>query len=105
MSSTATAPATPTIVDAQINARGNQVNPQQQLEYIHRAAWKAGMLGAINLLAKVLAARFIVLVAVVGGIMLALPTLSSPDWFKVGILGVYCAGVVLPAVVLAALGR
>lgn len=63
------------------------------------------MLGAINLLSKVLAARAIVLVAVIGGIMLALPMLNQPDWSKVGTLAVYCVGVVLPAVVLAVMGR
>lgn len=91
-------PTTPT------SAPQQQIN-RQQLEYIHRASWKAGVIGALNVITKVLAVRFIVLVSVVGGIMLALPTLSQPDWFKIGILGVYCAGVVLPAVVLAALGR
>lgn len=74
-------------------------------EVMHRAAWKAGVLGAFNLVVKVLAARFIVLIAVVGGIMLAYPALDHPDWFRLGILSVYCVGVVLPAVVLAALGR
>jgi hypothetical protein len=72
---------------------------------VHRAVWKAGVMGAVNVLAKVLAARLIVLVAVTGGIALAYPALGSPDWFRVGILAVYCAGVVLPAVILAALGR
>lgn len=76
-----------------------------QQEYIHRAAWKAGMLGAVNVMAKVLAARLIVLVAIVGGIMLALPALSNPDWVRMAILGVYCLGVVFPAVALAAWGR
>ena len=76
-----------------------------QIEYIHRAAWKAGVLGTLNMAARILAARLIVLVAIVGGIALAYPALGQPDWFHVGILAVYCAGVVLPAVVLAALGR
>lgn len=76
-----------------------------QMEFIHRAAWKAGMLGSINVLVKVLAARAIVMIAVIGGIVLALPALNQPDWFRVGILAVYCVGVVFPAAVLAALGR
>ena len=79
-----------------------QISPQQA-EYIHRAAWKAGVLGALNMAARILAGRAIVMIAVVGGIFLAYPALSQPDWFRVGILGVYCLGVVLPAVVLAAL--
>lgn len=72
---------------------------------MHRAAWKAGVLGALNLVSRVLAARVIVLIAVLGGIMVTYPALHQPDWFRVVILAVYCAGVVLPAVVLAALGR
>lgn len=63
------------------------------------------MLGAINLLTRVLAARLIVLIAVVGGIILAQPLLTHPDWLGVGVLAVYCLGIVLPAVALAAWGR
>jgi len=74
-------------------------------EYIHRNAWKAGVLGALNMAALVLASRLIVLIAVAGGIVLAYPALDHPDWFRIGILAVYCAGVVLPAVWLAASGR
>jgi hypothetical protein len=70
-------------------------------EYIHRAAWKAGLIAAINVLALILAARAIVLIAVIGGIVLAYPALDHPDLFRVGILAVYCVGVILPSVVLA----
>jgi hypothetical protein len=79
--------------------------PSPQQEFVHRAAWRAGVLGAINVLARVLAARLIVLIAVIGGIVLAYPALGKPDWIMVVILGVYCAGVVAPAVILAALGK
>lgn len=63
------------------------------------------MLGALNVVSRVLAARLIVLIAVIGGIVLAYPALSQPDWFKIVMLGVYCVGIVLPSVVLAALAR
>lgn len=63
------------------------------------------MLGAINVLSRVLAARAIMLIAVVGGIMLTFPALSQPDWFRLGIIAVYCVGVVVPVAILAAMGR
>lgn len=81
-----------------------QLSPQQQ-EFVHRAAWRAGVLGTFNLLAKILSARLIALIAVLGGIILAYPALSHSDWYSIIILGVYCAGVVIPVVTLAALGR
>lgn len=59
------------------------------------------MLGALNIATAILSARLIVLVAVVGGISLSYPALNNPDWFRIGFLAVYCAGVVLPAVWLA----
>ena len=72
---------------------------------MHRTAWKAGVLGAVNVLTQLLAVRLIVLIAVVGWIVLSFPALTQPDWYRLGILSVYCVGVVFPAVLLAALGR
>jgi hypothetical protein len=74
-------------------------------EYVERQAWKAGMLGAINTLTKVLAVRFAVLNAAAGGFVLAIYALSSPDLYKLGIIALYGVLVVLPVVWLAASGR
>ena len=70
-------------------------------EYIHRAAWKAGVLGAINVLVLVTAVRIIVLVAVSGGIVLASIALGSPDPWRLGVLTIYALAVVVPVVWLA----
>ena len=46
---------------------------------MHRAAWKAGVMGALNLLAVVLAIRLVLLVAVVGALWLAKLALDVPQ--------------------------
>ena len=74
-------------------------------EYLHRAAWKAAMLGSLNVLVAVLAVRFIVLVAVAGGIALTWVGLAQPDTYKLGLLAIYASGVVIPVVWLSATGR
>lgn len=78
-------------------------NPQQA-EYVHRAAWKAGVLGAINVLIAVVAVRLVLLVAVIGALYLARLALDVPAPIQMPaliMLGVYCATVVLPLVWLA----
>jgi hypothetical protein len=70
-------------------------------EYVHRAAWKAGVLGAVNLLAIVLAVRLVLLVAVIGALWLAKLALDVPVTMQMPaliMLGVYCATVVIPMV-------
>jgi hypothetical protein len=74
-------------------------------EYVHRAAWKAGVLGAINVLMVVTAIRLIVLVAVGGAIALTVLALQQPDPLKLIALGIYCAVVIPACTVLAARGR
>jgi hypothetical protein len=75
--------------------------PNLQAEYVHRAAWKAGVLGAINVAVAVLAARLVVLVAVIGGIALTWLALAIPDPMRLGALGIYCVAVVIPCIWLA----
>jgi hypothetical protein len=77
--------------------------PFQEIQ--HRAAWKAGVLGSLNVLALVLGIRFIVLVAVVGGISLTWLALKQPDPYQLIALGTYCVAVVVPCVWLAARGH
>lgn len=67
-------------------------------EVEHRAAWKAGMLGAINVLAAVLAARWTAMMAVAGSILLSLEVMPQPDPYKLGLLGIYCLLVVGPCI-------
>ena len=84
-----------------IQAATSQTQPNIQQEYIHRAAWKAGVLGAINVLIQVVAVRVIVLVAVSGGIVLASIALGNPDPWRLGVLTIYSLAVVVPVVWLA----
>lgn len=65
---------------------------------MHRAAWKAAVMGALNVLVQVLAVRMILLVAVVGGIFLTWLALQAPDPYRLGALAIYCAAVVVPTV-------
>lgn len=73
-----------------------------QNEYIHRAAWKAGVLGTLNVISAVLAVRLILLVSVSGAVALAYLALHEPDPYRLGALAVYGVLVVLPLVWLAA---
>lgn len=76
-----------------------------QHEYVHRASWKAGVLGAVNVLTMILAARLLVLVAIGGAIGLTWELLGNPDPYRLIALGIYCCLVVVPSVVLATMGR
>jgi uncharacterized membrane protein len=70
-------------------------------EYVHRAAWKAGVMGALNLLAVVLAVRLILLVAVVGALILAWSVVKATDpvpYPSLIMLVVYGLLVVIPVV-------
>jgi hypothetical protein len=75
-----------------------------QAEYVHRAAWKAAVMGTLNVLIAVVAVRFVLLLAVVGAFVLAKLSLDVAEPVKTPaliMLGVYCATVVLPMVWLA----
>ena len=75
--------------------------PSREGEYQHRSAWKAGVMGALNLLAVVLAVRLVLLVAVVGALWLAklaLDVAAPVQMPALIMLGVYCVTVVLPMV-------
>ena len=88
-----------------VKAATTATPPKQiQAEYVHRAAWKAGMLGSLNVLFAVIAARFILLIAVGGALMLAWETLQFPPSLAMpalAMLGVYCVLVVVPMIWLA----
>jgi hypothetical protein len=70
-------------------------------EFVHRAAWKAGVLGALNVLVLLTAVRLTLLVSVCGGIALAYLALLNPDPYRLGVLGIYAISVVVPLIVLA----
>ena len=63
-----------------------------------RSAWRAGVMGALNVLTVVLAVRLTLLVSVCGASFLAWLALVEPDPYRLATLGVYCAVVVLPLI-------
>ena len=67
-------------------------------EYLHRAAWKAGVIGAFNTLAIILAIRLILLVAIVGAIALSVIAINAPDPYRLAALGIYSVVIVVPMV-------
>lgn len=58
-------------------------------------------MGALNVLALVLAIRMTVFASVVGGIILSAIALWAPDPYRVGTLAIYCMAVVAPCIWLA----
>jgi hypothetical protein len=75
--------------------------PSREGEFQHRSAWKAGVMGALNLLAVVLAIRLTLLVAVAGAIYLTIVAANAPDPYRLGAVGIYTLLVVGPMVWLA----
>ena len=67
-------------------------------EFVHRAAWKAGVLGAVNVPLAVIAIRFILLVAVAGAIALSLLASQSTEPWRWIPAAVYAVTVVAPIV-------
>jgi hypothetical protein len=67
-------------------------------ELVRRAAWQAGVLGALNAVSAVIAVRLILLVCVSGAIVLAYLALAQPDPYRLGALALYGLMVVLPMV-------
>ena len=74
---------------------------QARQEMVTRAAWRAGVLGAVNVLAIVLSVRLTALVAVAGGIALTAIALQSPDPYRIGAVTTYGLLVCLPTLWLA----
>ena len=58
----------------------------------------AGVMGALNVISVVLAFRLILLVAVCGAIALAYLSLTQPDPYRLGALGIYSVVIVVPMI-------
>jgi hypothetical protein len=71
-------------------------------EYIHRAAWKSGVMGALNVATAILAVRLTLLVAVGGAIACAYLVMREPDPYRLGALVAYALLVVGPLIWLTA---
>jgi hypothetical protein len=76
--------------------------PNIQAEYVHRRDWKAGVLGALNVLVLVTAIRITLLCAVLGAVILTFLGIQAPEPLRLGALAVYAALVVIPLIWLAA---
>jgi hypothetical protein len=74
------------------------IDPQ---ELVERAAWRAGVIGAVNVASMILAARLIVLISVLGGIVLTWTALADPNGYRLGALAIYSLCVVGSSVWLA----
>src|SRR5262245_59077088 len=72
--------------------------PEIQVELQHRAAWRAGVLGAFNVAATILAVRIILLLGIAGALALAWVAIRDVEPLRLGALGLYMVGVVLPLV-------
>ena len=68
-------------------------------------AYLKGAMGAINVLSQVLAARLIVLIAIVGAIGLAWVALANPDPYRIAVLGAYLLAGLVPCVWLSSRGK
>ena len=73
----------------------------RETEFVTRAAWRNGVMGALNLLAVVLAVRLVLLVAVLGALWLAKLAIEVPPSVQMPalvMLGTYCLTTVIPLV-------
>lgn len=66
-----------------------------------RAAWRQGVIGSINVLAAVLAARLILMLATAGALLLTYLAIRTAQPLQLGAVALYLAGVILPLVWLA----
>jgi hypothetical protein len=98
---TTSRPTTPTPSSGTTTPPSNQAQAFQA-EYQHRAAWRAGIIGAFNALTVILAVRLTLLLSVGGAFALAYLALPAADPWKLAVLGVYTVVVVVPLVALAA---
>lgn len=61
-----------------------------------RAAWRAGVIGSLNVAATILAVRLILLLATMGAFILTWFAIQTAQPLQLGAVGLYLAGVVLP---------
>ena len=67
-----------------------------------RRAWRAGVIGSLNLIVAVLAARLVLLLATCGAFVLSWVAIQAAQPLQLGAVGIYLVGVVLPLTWLAA---
>lgn len=75
------------------------------LAELQQQAWRAGAIGAVNVISKVLAGQMLVLIAIAGAIFLTWQVLGNPDTNRLIALAVYCVAGVGGTVYLATRAR
>jgi hypothetical protein len=63
------------------------------------------VIGAVNVLTRMLAVRAILLVSIGGAIALTWLAVASPDLLRLGALMIYCASTVVPMIVMSLRAR
>ena len=77
----------------------NQRTPPPELlaqELMARRAWRASVIGSLNVVVAVLAVRLILLLATCGAFILAWVATRDAQPLQLGAVGIYLVGVVLP---------
>lgn len=77
-------PATPPPASGTLGLRPAEFSPRDM-----------AFMGALDMAATVIAARFLALVGIVGAAFLTWNAEAEPNGYKLGLLGIYCAGVAL----------
>lgn len=91
--------AAPTPPMPQREMRNPTANPNSaafQNEVMSRRAWRASVIGSLNVAAMILAARFILLLATLGAFVLAYIATQSAQPLQLVAVGIYLLGVVFP---------
>jgi hypothetical protein len=68
-------------------------------------AYKAGVIGAVNVLTRMLAVRAILLVSIGGAIALTWLCVENPDPYRLAALMIYSASTVVPMIVMSLRAR
>lgn len=76
--------------------RTNPNSAAFQQEVMSRRAWRASVIGSLNVAAMILAARFILLLATLGAFCLAYIATQSAQPLQLVAVGIYLLGVVFP---------
>ena len=63
-------------------------------------AYRAAVIGAVNVLLRVLAVRVILLVTLTGSIALTGLCLQNPDPYRLAALAIYCCSAVVPMILM-----
>lgn len=61
-----------------------------------RRAWRASVIGGLNIAALILGARLILLLATLGAFTLAWVAIQNPQLLQLGALAIYLLGVLAP---------